>query len=250
MQNAKRKTQNAKRKTQNANAKRKTQCGSKPQYAIRKRNTQTQYAIRNAGQSPNTQYANAIRNSQCGSKPQYAIRIRNTQFAMRVKSPKTQNAKRKTRNATRNTQHAIRNTQYAIRNTQYAIRNKGLRPNMQYAIRNTQYACRWFLVGTPKRNTQYAIRNAAQSGYAICNTQYAIRKPCQTVLRNTQKAASIRNCSKRCVWRTSHLSPPEASSHASSVSARRALRGCDIMTSLYTRFAPCTRHTIVPVVYR
>ena len=78
--------------------------------------------------------------------------------------------------------------------------------NTQYAIRKTQNAPRWFLVGTPIRNTQYAIRNAAQSGYAIRNTQYAIRKPCQTVLRNTQKAASRRNCSKRCVWRTLHLS--------------------------------------------
>ena len=37
-------------------------------------------------------------------------------------------------------------------------------------------------------------------------TQYAIRKPCQTVLRNTQKAASIRNWSIRCVWRYLQLS--------------------------------------------
>jgi hypothetical protein len=45
-----------------------------------------------------------------------------------------------------------------------------------------------------------------KAGTVVRNTQYAIRKPCQTVLRNTQKAASIRNCSKRCVWRTLHLS--------------------------------------------
>ena len=32
------------------------------------------------------------------------------------------------------------------------------------------------------------------------------RKPCQTVLRNTQKAASIRNWSIRCVWRYLHIS--------------------------------------------
>jgi len=70
------------------------------------RNTQTQYAIRNAGQSPITQYANAIRNTQCGSKPQYAIRKRNTQYAIRNKglSPNTQYA-----------EYAIRNTQYAPR---------------------------------------------------------------------------------------------------------------------------------------
>jgi hypothetical protein len=96
-----------------------------------------------------------------------------------------------TQYAIRNTQYAIRNTQYAIRNTQYAIRNKGLSPDTQYAIRNTQYAMR---VLAP--DTQYSIRN----------THYAIRKPCQTVLRNTQKAASIRNGSIRCVWRTLHLS--------------------------------------------
>ena len=159
------------------------------------------------GQSLNTQYANAIRNTQCGSKPQYAIRKRNTQYAMWVKAP--------IRNT--HTQYAIRNvgqslnTQYAIRNTQYAIRNT--RSNRQYAIRNTQntqYTPRWLRVGTPARNTQYAIRNAGQNGEAettaIRNTQYAIRKPCQTALRNTQNAASIRNCSIRCVWRTSHLS--------------------------------------------
>jgi len=132
------------------------------------RNTQTQYAIRNAGQSPNTQYANAIRNSQCGSKPQYAIAyaIRNSQCGSKAPKRKTQSAKRET-------QHATRNTQYAIRNTQYAIRNKGLRPNTQYAIRNTRVGGSQWVRPNAIRNTQYAMLLKAGTQYAIRNTQYA-----------------------------------------------------------------------------
>ena len=104
---------------------------------------------------------------------------------------------------------AIHNTQYVIcnshpsPNTQYAIRNTQFTSKRQYAIRNTQYA-RYAPRRAPSGYAHtpirpYAIRNAAQAGTVVRNTQYAIRKPCQTVLRNTQKAASIRNWSIRCV---------------------------------------------------
>jgi hypothetical protein len=114
---------------------------------------------------------------------------------------------------------AIRNgVKSPIRNTQYAIRNMQFTSKPQYAIRHTQHAIH---IQTPICNTQYAIRairtkagskwvrpyahtpirntQCCSSGTVVRNTQYAIRKPCQTVLRNTQKAASIRNWSIRCV---------------------------------------------------
>jgi hypothetical protein len=110
----------------------------------------------------------------------------------------------------RTTQYAMgSNHQYAIHNTQYVICNSHPSPNTQYAIQtpicHTQYAIRairtkagskWVrpYAHTPIRNTQ-----CCSSGTVVRNTQYAIRKPCQTVLRNTQKAASIRNWSIRCV---------------------------------------------------
>jgi hypothetical protein len=129
------------------------------------RNTLTQYAIRNVGQSLNTQYA---------------IRI--------------------THNALRNAGQSP-NTQYAIRNTQYAVRNAHPCANNQIAIRNTQYAIR---NTRPAANTQCAIRNTHQGGsewvrqHAIRNTQYAMRvktgrlRLLQYAIRNTQYANPVK----------------------------------------------------------
>jgi len=130
-----------------------------------------------------------------------------------------------------NHQYAIHNTQYVIcnshpsPNTQYAIRNTQFTSKRQYAMRNTQYA-RYAPRRAPSGYAHtpirpYAIRNAAQAGTVVRNTQYAIRKPCQTVLRNTQKAASIRNWSIRCV---SCISLPAGTSLFSKGCSRRNSR--------------------------
>ena len=62
------------------------------------------------------------------------------------------------------------------------------------------------------------------AGAVVRNTQYAILKPCQTVLRNTQQPASIRNWSIRCVWRMLHLSYRVESIYSSSTNNTEYLR--------------------------
>ena len=80
-------------------------------------------------------------------------------------------------------------------------RASGVRNNMVYATPCT--AAYWSglasrLLLTPAiilwlTGRRGRVRGAGlEAGTVVRNTQYAIRKPCQTVLRNTQKAASIR----------------------------------------------------------
>ncbi len=105
-------------------AKRKTQNGVKVGWPVRN----TQYAIRNAGQSGlvNTQYA--IRNTQCRPKWAGQYAIRNTQYAIRKAG-----------------QSGLDVKIAVIRNTQYAIRNSGQKYAIRKMLKNTQnkIRCVW-----------------------------------------------------------------------------------------------------------
>ena len=136
-------------------------------------------------------------------------------------------------------------------------RASGVRNNMVYATPCT--AAYWSGLAsrllTPA-NVQLAlwltgrrgrVRGAGlEAGTVVRNTQYAIRKPCQTVLRNTQKAASIRTLNTQLVNRNNTVCdgrrPVAVHKRYDSPNRKRRCLGLEHerLTSLQATFAQCS----------